>query len=171
MREYELLYVVSGSLSEDEAAKATDAVNDAIIKLGGKVGDENVWGRRRLAYQIAKQEHGWYVVSRISLEGDKMADLSNALRLNDQVIRTLIVGADEVPTAEEAAKALKAAEESEKERASRRDPAKPEPKAPTPKPEEEPVEEPKPAKKETAAERKARQAKIEEKLGELLNEE
>lgn len=173
MREYELLYIASGALTEDEAAKVTDEVNSALIAVGGKVADENVWGRRRLAYPVAKQEHGWYVVSRITLEGSKVTDFERALRLNGSIIRTLLLSADEVPTAEEAEKAAKAASEADAEREDRKEKPKRSAasKAPvaTEEPEAEAPDEPK--HEETEEERQERQAKLDEKLGELLKEE
>src|SRR5437016_1784044 len=115
MREYELLYIVAGDKSEDETAKVTDAVNKSLLDLGGKVADENVWGRKRLAYPIAGQEFGWYVITRFTIDGAKVNQFDAALRLNNQVVRTVLVSADEIPSAEEAAKAEEATREGEEE--------------------------------------------------------
>ncbi len=166
MRDYEITYIISGSLTEDEASKVTDDVNGVITSHSGKVASEDVWGRKRLAYEIEKQGFGWYVVTRFSLAGEHIAELERALRLNAKVIRSLIVRAEEVPSEEEVAKATKAAAAADEAEKKEREKAE----KPAPVVEEEPESE-KPAKKETAAERKKRQAEVEEKLGKLLNEE
>lgn len=168
MNDYELLYIVSGELNEEAAAKATDGINAAILAAGGKVTSEQPWGRRRLSYPIAKQDHGWYVVSLISVAPEKMNELQQALRLHKDVLRFLLLRAEEVPSSEEAAKTLEAVTASEAADAKAAETkAKPQPKATakTDKPTKST------AKKETAADAKKRQAKLDEKLGELLSDE
>lgn len=175
MREYELLYVVSGELAEDAATKVTDEINAVLLKAGGTLDDENAWGRRRLAYPIAKQDHGWYTVSRFSIEPSKLADFERALQLHKSIVRTVLVRATEIPTAEEAAKIEEAVSEAEKakdqppkKRAEAATPKPPVAAAAAPaKPKAKPAAKPKP---ETATEKKERQAKLEEKLGEILKE-
>lgn len=120
MKDYELLYIISGGLTEADATKASDEVGSALLKLGGKATDENVWGRRKLAYPINKDDHGWYVVTRFSMEPTKLAEFEKALNLNRQVIRTVLVKADEVPSPEEAKKAQEATEQAEKAEAEER---------------------------------------------------
>jgi small subunit ribosomal protein S6 len=105
MSEYELLYIIDGSKTEDESNKVTDAVNGALQKAGAKVDSEDPWGRKRLAYEINKQDHGWYVITRLSIEPAKVRELDRVLRLNQDLLRTVLLSADQVPTAEEAAKA------------------------------------------------------------------
>lgn len=124
MKDYELLYIVSGGLTEAEATKATDEVGSALMKLGGQAADDNVWGRRSLAYPIGKDDHGWYVVTRFAMDPAKVDEFSQALNLNRKVIRTVLVKASEVPTPEEAKKAQAATEEAEQAEAEERAAAK-----------------------------------------------
>lgn len=163
MRDYELLYIVSGDKSEEEATKVTDEVNAALLKAGGKVESENPWGRRRLSYEIANEDHGWYVITRFSAPPDKLADFDRALRLNKAVVRTVLVSASEIPSEEEAAKADEVVAEKEKP-VEKKTPA---PKAAKP---AEPAEPAEPKRPETAEERKERQAKLDEKLGQILKD-
>ena len=161
MKDYELLYVISGDESEEAANKVTDAVNASLMKIGGKVTSEDTWGRKRLAYEIAKQTHGWYVVTRFALDGGQVPDFDRELRLNKGVIRHVIVRAEELPTEED----LKKAEDLQSpSRDSRRTTSA----KPSPAPAAKPAAERKP---ETEAEKKRRQSKVEEKLGEILKEE
>ena len=124
MKDYELLYIVSGGLTEADATKVTDEVGSALMKLGGKAADDNVWGRRSLAYPIGKDDHGWYVVTRFAMDPAKVDEFGKSLNLNRQIIRTVLVKGDEVPTPEEVKKAQAATEEAEKAEAEERAAAK-----------------------------------------------
>ena len=172
MREYELLYIVSGDKTEEEAAKVTDAVNEAIQKVGGKVTSQDDWGRRRLAYEVDKQSHGWYVITRFEIDPPKLDALQKALNILGGVIRTVTVKADEIPSAEETARTLEAVEAEERDSKEKAEEAR----KPKPATAEKPAAEPAPAKPETkkaetAEEKAQRQAKLEEKLGELLKDD
>ncbi|MSU76203.1 30S ribosomal protein S6 [Patescibacteria group bacterium] len=191
MKDYELLSIVSGGLAEAEATKVSDDVGNALAKLGGKAEEDTVWGRRRLAYEIGKDDHGWYVITRFSMDPAKVDEFQKALNLNAKVIRTVLVNASEVPTPEEAAKAKADAERSDSDRGSSEDA----PKAPAAvaaptddtgdvpeemkksvkkvvtKPEAKPADEAEaPKQAEPAADDKDRQAQLDEKLGEILND-
>lgn len=174
MREYELLYIVSGDKSESEATAAQDSVTAVLADHKAKTEAEDNWGRRRLAYQIDKQEYGWYKIVRFSVDPAQTPEIQRALNLNDAVVRSLIVGADDLPTdAEKAAQAERAEKYS---KSSDDDRAKSAPRKPAPTAKAEPAIEHAPAKKKEApaepqlseAERKA---KLEEKLGEILKDD
>lgn len=177
MRDYELLYIINGGKTEDEATKVTDEVNAALQRVGAKVTNEDVWGRKRLAYEVAKQDHGWYVITRISIEAEKTRELDQALRLNRDLLRTMLVSTSELPTKEEAEKTeeIQAQADADKTKASPRSPRKapatvvPETAA-TAKPAKpaKPAEEKKP---ETADEKKAREAKLAEALDKISKED
>jgi small subunit ribosomal protein S6 len=191
MKDYELLYIVSGGLTEADATKVTDEVGSALLKLDGKATDENVWGRRSLAYPIGKDDHGWYVVTRFAMDPAKLNEFSQALNLNRQIIRTVLVKGDEVPTPEEVKKAQAATEEAEKAEAEERAAAKKAPgvkaragaapkievpetmKKSAPKPgakpaATEPVKPEEPAA--TPVDEAERKQQLEEKLGEILKD-
>ncbi len=192
MKDYELLHIVSGGLTEAEATTVTDEIGDALMKLGGKTADENVWGRRKLAYPIEKDDHGWYVVTRFSMDPAKVDEFSKALNLNRKVIRTVLVKASEVPTPEEAKKAREATEEAEQAEAKERGAAKKAPGVSTKTPRTEIPETvkkvaPKPVAKKpepaaadkpeaegksstVPADAAERQQRLDEKLGEILKD-
>ena len=171
MREYELLYIITGEKTEEEAAKATDAVNEAIQKAGGKVESQDDWGRRRLAYEIGGQSHGWYVISRVSVDAPKLDAVQKALNIAPDVLRTVIVKASEVPTAEEAERTLQAVESEEKAAKEKAEEEKAPKKAVKPAAKAAATATKEPKKAETAEEKAQRQAKLEESLGEILKED
>lgn len=91
MRDYELYFIVSPDVAEDALQGSVDRVNGLITARGGQVTETNVWGRRRLAYQIKRHLEGTYVQANISLAPAAVADLENALRINEDVIRHMVI--------------------------------------------------------------------------------
>lgn len=103
MREYELLYIVSGDKSESEAQAAQDAVKKILADHQASITLEDVWGRRRLAYEIKHQTHGWYVVLRFTVEPQQAPEIERALQLSSDIVRAMLINAEDLPTAEEKA--------------------------------------------------------------------
>lgn len=112
MKDYELLFIVDGGKTEAEAAKVVDEVGAKLLALGGKAVAQNALGRKHLAYPIAKQDHGWYTVLHLQVDGGKVDDLVGQLNRLDGIVRTVLVSADEVPKPGEVVQTPTAVEES-----------------------------------------------------------
>jgi len=97
LREYELMFVLTPDLQEDGVTAATERVNGMITNRGGEITKVDTWGRRRLAYPIRHHLDGFYTVMRFKLEANLTEELDRNLRLTEQVMRHLIVHAEEVP--------------------------------------------------------------------------
>lgn len=95
MREYELTFIVRPDLEDEGFTAVTDKVVGYVQSAGGEVEKTDVWGRRRLAYPIKKYNEGYYVLLGIRLEPGAQTELDRNLRLNEDVIRHLIVRTDE----------------------------------------------------------------------------
>ena len=96
MLEYELMYVVPASFTDEEAGKAEQSVAGMLAKAGATPTKTTRLGKLRLAYPIARQTHGHYVLVRFTAESSALSELNNLLRLSpDTVIRHLILRADE----------------------------------------------------------------------------
>lgn len=91
MRQYELTYLISDRVPEGELNKVTGKVGGYISELGGKVTKEEIWGRRKLAYPIAKQDFATYVTLLFDLDGSKVTSLERSLKLSSKVIRHLLI--------------------------------------------------------------------------------
>ncbi len=91
MRKYELTYLVSDSVPEKDLNKATGTVSGLISELGGKVDKEDIWGRRKLAYPIKKQDFATYVTLFFSLDASKCKEFERELHLNTSIIRQLLI--------------------------------------------------------------------------------
>jgi small subunit ribosomal protein S6 len=97
LREYELMYLLSPELPEDEMTAATERVSSLITNRGGEITKADTWGRRRLAYPIRRHLDGYYTVLRFNFEPDQTVELERNLRLTEQVLRHIIVHAEDVP--------------------------------------------------------------------------
>ena len=94
MRDYELLFVLDPSLDEETKANLVETVK-AVINAGGEAGEADVWGDRKLAYSINKKNTGYYVVIPFKAEADLPKELDRRLRINENVMRHIIVCQDE----------------------------------------------------------------------------
>ena len=94
-RQYELVYVVSPELTEDDVTELHDRLAEIIGQLGGTVDKTDNWGRRRLAYEIARHREGTYVIELITGPGDMVTELDRRLRVMEQLLRHLVVRVDE----------------------------------------------------------------------------
>lgn len=91
MREYELMYIVRPTVSEDQLPTVSDRVDSMVGNLGGEVVEKNPWGKRRLAYPIQDHEDGYYVVEKLKMAPNRTRDLEDQLRIYDEVIRHILV--------------------------------------------------------------------------------
>lgn len=94
MRNYELVYVLKPNL-DDEAKEAVAAKVQAVIETSGSVEKVDVWGNRRLAYEIQKLNEGYYVLVKFQATVDLPKELDRNLKINENVIRHMIVNLDE----------------------------------------------------------------------------
>jgi small subunit ribosomal protein S6 len=95
LRDYELVVILSPDVGDDVIGDSLERLNSGITSRGGEVVDVNHWGRRRLAYPIKRHIEGNYVVSQIKLDPSQVPGLESSLRISEEVIRHLIVKADE----------------------------------------------------------------------------
>lgn len=86
---YELLVIFAGSLKDSEIKKEIEKWEAEVTKIG-KVLNKTVWENRSLAYKIKQEDSGTYFIAHFETEGEHIAELENALRLDQKVIRHLI---------------------------------------------------------------------------------
>jgi len=94
MRRYELMVILDPDLEERTIAPSLDQYLGVIRSGGGSVEKVDVWGRRRLAYEILKKSEGIYAVVDLTAEPDVVAELDRQLNLSEVVLRTKIVRPD-----------------------------------------------------------------------------
>ncbi|MCM8711945.1 30S ribosomal protein S6 [Clostridium sp. SYSU_GA19001] len=91
MRKYETIFILHPSLDE-EAVKANVEKFKGVIENGGGVVDNvDFWGKRKLAYEIAKVNEGFYTLINFSANSDLPKELDRIFRITDGVIRHIII--------------------------------------------------------------------------------
>jgi small subunit ribosomal protein S6 len=94
VREYELMCVLNPELDEPALEAQTERIKGLITARGGEVLSVEPWGRRRLAYPIKTFRDGIYSVTRFRLNPDEADVLDRNLRLNETIIRHIMVRPD-----------------------------------------------------------------------------
>lgn len=91
MRDYEVLYIVRPDLDDEKVQDAVKRVNTLIERSGGTAERTNLWGKRKLAYEVKHQKEGAYVLQDFQLNPDRVPELESALKITEEVLRHLIV--------------------------------------------------------------------------------
>ncbi len=99
MREYEIVYIFDTVLTEDQIDQKLEQYHQHITDGGGEITAVDRWGRRQLAYPIRKKTTGYYVVVQFSAPIDILPELERALKLDEELVRYLIVLSEGEPTA------------------------------------------------------------------------
>lgn len=94
MRRYELMVILDADLEERTVGPSLDTFLNVVRQGGGTVDKVDVWGRRRLAYEINHKVEGIYAVVDMTAEPDVVKELDRQLNLNEAVIRTKLVRPD-----------------------------------------------------------------------------
>lgn len=93
-KNYELLYVLKATIGEE----ALETLNQRIQNLINSEAEDvevNVWGRRRLAYEIDDETEGYYVVVNFKSEPDFPIELNRVLKITDNVMRYMVTSVNE----------------------------------------------------------------------------
>ena len=94
MRQYELMVILDPELDERTVAPSLDKFLSVVTKDGGSVENVDIWGRRRLAYEIDKNTEGIYAVVTLQAEPATVKELDRQLTLNESVLRTKVIRPD-----------------------------------------------------------------------------
>jgi small subunit ribosomal protein S6 len=94
MRRYELMVILDPDLEERTIAPSLDAFLGVVRQGGGSVEKVDIWGRRRLAYEIAHKSEGIYAVLDVTAEPATISELDRQLSLNEAVLRTKVLRPD-----------------------------------------------------------------------------
>jgi small subunit ribosomal protein S6 len=94
MRHYELMVILDPDLEERTVAPSLDQFLGVVRQGGGSVEKVDVWGRRRLAYEISKKVEGIYAVLDVTAEPATITELDRQLNLNEAVLRTKVLRPD-----------------------------------------------------------------------------
>ena len=91
MRRYELMVILDPDLEERTVAPSLETSLKIVKESGGRVDKLDIWGRRRMAFEIAKKSEGIYAVVDMHCEPAAIKELDRQLNLNEAVLRTKVV--------------------------------------------------------------------------------
>ena len=114
--QYELMVILDPEIDERTVAPSLDKFLGVIRNDGGTIENVDIWGRRRLAYEIQKKSEGIYAVVNFTATSEATLELDRQLKLSEAVLRTKVLRAEEavaragkLAAADEAKAARKAA--------------------------------------------------------------
>jgi small subunit ribosomal protein S6 len=116
MRRYEIMFVVRPDVTDEEVDKLVLQMEGVVESAAGKVEKVDKMGRRRLAYRVARQREGYYVLFALEGNGDTVKEFERRLKVTDSVIKYLTVRVDEELERVEKFKALRAKQEARRPR-------------------------------------------------------
>ena len=93
--QYELMVIINPEIDERQVPTTLDKFLAVITNDGGSIENVDVWGRRRLAYEIQKKTEGIYAVVNFTSTSDAAQELDRQLKLNEQIMRTKALRAEE----------------------------------------------------------------------------
>ena len=97
-RGYEALIILKSAGSEQEIARVSSQVDETVKKTGGRIETSQNLGRRRLAFRIGRQAEGYYQLIRFQASTDQIVELERLLKLNDAIVRFMVLNAEELGT-------------------------------------------------------------------------
>jgi small subunit ribosomal protein S6 len=95
MRKYEIIFVVKPDVTEEDIGKIITQMEGVVTGSGGTIDKVEKMGRRRLAYRVARQREGFYILFLASGSGDMVKEFERRLKVADAVIKYMTVRVDE----------------------------------------------------------------------------
>jgi small subunit ribosomal protein S6 len=119
MNIYENIVILNASLPDEEINASITRIKDLVTNSGGETVKADLWGRRKLAYEIKKQQKGFYVFFVFKTPAPSIKKLEELYKVFDPIIKYMVIklGSKQV-------KALEAAQAAEAERAEKAEKAK-----------------------------------------------
>jgi small subunit ribosomal protein S6 len=95
VHEYETVYIAQPTMDEEALKALNERFTQTIVNYGGAITSSEPWGRRTLAYPINKFFEGHYILTRFTMNPEGASELDRFLRLNESVLRYMIIRTDE----------------------------------------------------------------------------
>ena len=95
MRQYEIMIIVDPEVDDRQVATSLERFLAVITNDKGTIDNVDVWGKRRLAYEIQKKNEGIYAVVNFTATSEATQELDRQLKLNEQIMRTKVLRAEE----------------------------------------------------------------------------
>ena len=94
MKNYEIMFILSTQLTDEEKQAKVKFVEETLAKSEAAEIKTEVWGDRKLAYPIKKKENGYYVLTTFQIDGIKLAEVEARLNIEESILKYMIVKND-----------------------------------------------------------------------------
>ena len=94
MRKYEIVVIIDPDVDERQVSPLMDKHLKTITEAGGTVDNTDVWGKRRLAYEIRKKPEGIYVILNVTAEPATVKEMDRLMTIDEQIMRTKVIRPD-----------------------------------------------------------------------------
>ena len=91
MDKYEVLYIIRCDVDDDKKNQVVEKFENLVATLGGTVDGLDKWGLRKFAYEINKQNEGYYVLMNAELKPEFPAELDRVFKITENVLRSIII--------------------------------------------------------------------------------
>ncbi|NDK07715.1 30S ribosomal protein S6 [Candidatus Gracilibacteria bacterium] len=94
MKKYELMLIVNPNVSEADRNTSLESVKNLVEKTSGKIVKEDLWGEKKMAYEINGSSKGFYVLYNIEIDGVQIKEMTKEINLNKNIWRHMFVCKD-----------------------------------------------------------------------------
>lgn len=91
MRKYEVMMIIDPMVDERQVPALIEKHLKVITAGGGTIDNVDLWGKRRLAYEISKKSEGIYAVIDVTVEPEHIAELDRLMAIDEQIMRTKVM--------------------------------------------------------------------------------
>ena len=91
MNKYELLYIISSSVTEEQREAVISKIKALIEKNGGEIAGTDKLGMKKFAYPIDFKNEGYYVLVNFSAKAEAVAVITNAMNITEEIVRQMII--------------------------------------------------------------------------------
>lgn len=91
MTKYEIMFILSTHLTDEEKKESVAKVEDILAKAGAQEISTEIMGERKLAYPIKKKENGYYVLTNFVIDGTKLINVETKLNITESLLKYMIV--------------------------------------------------------------------------------
>ena len=91
MKNYEIMFILSTQLTDEEKQAGVALVENTLTKAGAVEVKTEIWGDRKLAYPIKKKENGYYVLTKFAMDGTRLPEVESKLNISEYLMKYMIV--------------------------------------------------------------------------------
>ena len=91
MRKYEVMVLIDSEVDERQVPALVEKHLEVITKGGGTVDNQDIWGRRRLAYDINKKSEAIYAVLQVTAEPATVSEMDRLMTIDERIVRTKVL--------------------------------------------------------------------------------